>query len=82
MIFEVPNRLLKQSQFFREMLEGTHTGLELGGKDDEHPITLGGISAFEITSFLDVTQSPCVYFVSFLTAPDMLTYGPGLVIDA
>ncbi|KAG9036704.1 hypothetical protein FS837_001609, partial [Tulasnella sp. UAMH 9824] len=58
MIFHVPNRRLKQSQFFREMLEGTHTGLELEGKDNEHPISLGGISAFEMASFLDVTQSP------------------------
>ncbi|KIO33644.1 hypothetical protein M407DRAFT_186710 [Tulasnella calospora MUT 4182] len=56
-IFHIPNRRLMQSQFFREMIEGTHTGLELEGKDDEHPISLGGISAFEMTSFLDVTQS-------------------------
>ncbi|KAG9041484.1 hypothetical protein FS837_012207 [Tulasnella sp. UAMH 9824] len=58
MIFHVPNRRIRQSQFFREMLGGTHTGLELEGKDNEHPISLGGISAFEMASFLDVTQSP------------------------
>ncbi|KIO33643.1 hypothetical protein M407DRAFT_17606 [Tulasnella calospora MUT 4182] len=66
-IFHIPNRLLKQSQFFREMIKETHTGLELEGKDNEHPVSLGGISAFEMTSFLDVTQSPLLEGNSELT---------------
>ncbi|KAG8914584.1 hypothetical protein FRC01_004001 [Tulasnella sp. 417] len=61
MIFHIPNHLLKQSQFFGEMIEGKHTGLELEGKDNEHPIALGGISAFEMTSFLDVTEARVLY---------------------
>ncbi|KAG8928402.1 hypothetical protein FRC00_001762 [Tulasnella sp. 408] len=39
------------------VFSGTPTGLELEGRNNEHPITLGEISAFDMTSFLDVTES-------------------------
>ncbi|KAG8928401.1 hypothetical protein FRC00_001761 [Tulasnella sp. 408] len=59
-IFHIPVRRLKQSQYFRDMLDDMHTGKESEGKSDDHPIVLGGISAFEIASFLDVLDTPFV----------------------
>lgn len=63
MIFQVPMRRLKQSQYFRDMLEDAHTGLGSEGKDNEHPISLSGISAFEMTSFLDVLEASYVDYI-------------------
>ncbi|KIO33638.1 hypothetical protein M407DRAFT_17599 [Tulasnella calospora MUT 4182] len=60
-IFQVPRRRLKQSRYFQDMLEDAHTGAGSEGKDNEHPISLGGISAFEMTSFLDVLETSVLY---------------------
>ncbi|KAG8949670.1 hypothetical protein FRC04_008416 [Tulasnella sp. 424] len=67
-LFHVPLRRLKQSQYFRDMIEETHTGLESEGKSNEHPIFLSGISAFEMTSFLDALDS------SFLSGDPKLEF--------
>ncbi|KAG8959708.1 hypothetical protein FRC00_001322 [Tulasnella sp. 408] len=56
-IFHVPTRRLKESPYFRDMIDEAHTGLESEGKSNEHPIVLSGISAFEMTSFLDVLEA-------------------------
>ncbi|KAG8959707.1 hypothetical protein FRC00_001321 [Tulasnella sp. 408] len=60
-IFHIPVRRLKQSQYFRDMIDDMHTGNESEGKSDDHPIVLGGISAFEMASFLDVLDTPFVF---------------------
>ncbi|KIO33641.1 hypothetical protein M407DRAFT_17604 [Tulasnella calospora MUT 4182] len=67
-LFHVPLRRLKQSQFFREMIEETHTGLESEGKSNENPIFLSGISVFEMTSFLDALEA------SFLSGDPKLEF--------
>lgn len=59
-LFHLPIRHLKQSQYFRDMLEEAHTGSEGEGMSDEHPIFLSGISAFEMASFLKAIESPWV----------------------
>ncbi|KAG8984213.1 hypothetical protein FRB90_005475 [Tulasnella sp. 427] len=56
-LFHIPIRRLKQSQYFRDMIEEAHTGMESEGKDNGHPIFLSGISAFELTSFLDALDA-------------------------
>ncbi|KAG8896367.1 hypothetical protein FRC01_011862, partial [Tulasnella sp. 417] len=60
-IFHIPVRCLKQSQYFRDMIDDAHTGKELEGRSDDHPIVLGGISAFEMACFLDVLDSLFVF---------------------
>lgn len=59
-MFHIPTRRLKQSEYFRDMIEDAHTGLQSEGKDNEHPIQLSGISAFEMTSFLDIMEASYV----------------------
>lgn len=59
-LFHLSVRRIKQSQFFCDMIDEAHTGVESEGKSDEHPISLGGISAFEMTSFLDALENPFV----------------------
>ncbi|KAG8914264.1 hypothetical protein FRC00_000193 [Tulasnella sp. 408] len=39
------------------MIDECHTGSEGEGKSDENPIGLGGITAFEMTSFLDALNA-------------------------
>ncbi|KAG8949671.1 hypothetical protein FRC04_008417 [Tulasnella sp. 424] len=60
-LFQVPIRRLKQSQYFHDMIDEAHTGLESEGKNNQHPIFLTGISAFEMTSFLDVLDASLLY---------------------
>ncbi|KAG9041476.1 hypothetical protein FS837_012199 [Tulasnella sp. UAMH 9824] len=67
-LFQLPLRRLKQSQYFRDMIEETHTGLEGEGNSDEKPILLRGITLFEMISFLDATEA------SFLDGDPQLTF--------
>lgn len=60
-LFQIPLRHLRQSQFFRDMINEVHTGSEGEGKSDELPIYLSGISAFEMESFLRAIDSPFIY---------------------
>ncbi|KAG8918412.1 hypothetical protein FRC01_001873 [Tulasnella sp. 417] len=60
-LFHFPMRLLKQSQYFRDMIEESHTGLESEGKDNNNPISISGITAFDMASFLDVLEASYIY---------------------
>lgn len=42
------------------MIDEAHTGTEPEGKSDDHPIVLGGFSAFEMACFLDALETPYV----------------------
>lgn len=55
-LYRVPVGRLKESEHFKTMLESAHTGGDGEGQSDEHPITLEGISNFEMESFMDVIQ--------------------------
>ncbi|KAG9025614.1 hypothetical protein FS837_004864 [Tulasnella sp. UAMH 9824] len=56
-LFHIPVWQLRESPYFREMIDECHTGSEGEGKSDENPIGLGGITAFEMTSFLDALNA-------------------------
>ncbi|KAG8944130.1 hypothetical protein FRC04_002168 [Tulasnella sp. 424] len=56
-LFHVPVRRLRESQYFRDMIDESHIGTEGEGKSDEKPIGLGGITAFEMASFLDALDA-------------------------
>ncbi|KAG8949672.1 hypothetical protein FRC04_008418 [Tulasnella sp. 424] len=43
------------------MIDEAHTGTESEGKSDDHPIALGGFSAFEMACFLDALETPFVF---------------------
>ncbi|KAG9025126.1 hypothetical protein FS837_005074, partial [Tulasnella sp. UAMH 9824] len=60
-IFHIPVRRLRQSQYFRDMMDDMHTGDESEGKSHDHPIVQGGISVFEMASFLDVLDTLFVF---------------------
>ncbi|KAG9041477.1 hypothetical protein FS837_012200 [Tulasnella sp. UAMH 9824] len=60
-LFHFPMRLLKQSQYFRDLIEEAHTGSETEGKSNENPICLARITAFEMASFLDVLEASYLY---------------------
>ncbi|KAG8995236.1 hypothetical protein FRB90_000222 [Tulasnella sp. 427] len=52
-LFQIPLRRLRESQYFRDMIDERHTGSQGEGESDEHPIILGGITVLEMTAFLD-----------------------------
>lgn len=56
-LYRVPVGRLKESEHFKSMLESAHMGGDGEGRSDEHPITLEGISNFEMESFMDVIQA-------------------------
>ncbi|KAG8938362.1 hypothetical protein FRC04_009021 [Tulasnella sp. 424] len=56
-LYRVPVDRLQESAYFRDMLESTNTGIVGEGKSDEHPITLAGLSNFEMENFLDVKKA-------------------------
>ncbi|KIO18813.1 hypothetical protein M407DRAFT_31527 [Tulasnella calospora MUT 4182] len=56
-LFHIPVWQLRESQYFRDMIDECHTGSEGEGKSDENPIKLGGITAFEMACFLDALNA-------------------------
>lgn len=56
-LYRVPVNRLQESAYFRDMLESPSTGIAGEGKSDEHPITLAGLSTFEMESFMDVLKA-------------------------
>ncbi|KAG8946676.1 hypothetical protein FRC00_009463 [Tulasnella sp. 408] len=56
-LFQIPTRRLRESQYFSDMMDGSHIGSEGEGKSDENPICLGGVTAFEMESFLDALDA-------------------------
>ncbi|KAG9043076.1 hypothetical protein FS837_010060 [Tulasnella sp. UAMH 9824] len=67
-LFQIPTRLLRESQYFSDMMDESHIGSEGEGKSDENPICLGGITAFEMESFLDAHDA------RFLSGDPMLEF--------
>ncbi|KAG9002101.1 hypothetical protein FRB93_011874 [Tulasnella sp. JGI-2019a] len=51
-LYGVPRTLLLQSTIFSSMLDMIDMGGSLEGRSDDHPITLGGITTFEMDNFL------------------------------
>lgn len=51
------------------MIDESHTGTEGEGKSDENPIGLGGITAFEMASFLDALDAQYVILGPLLPVP-------------
>lgn len=58
--YRIPVRTLRQSQYFQDMLDAEHTGDNVEGQSDEHPIVLIGITSFEIDSLLEVLNAPLI----------------------
>ncbi|KAG8921007.1 hypothetical protein FRC01_000490 [Tulasnella sp. 417] len=56
-LFQLPVRRLKESKYFQDMLGSEHLGESVEGRSDEHPIALGGITSFEMESFVDVLDA-------------------------
>ncbi|KIO22953.1 hypothetical protein M407DRAFT_27523 [Tulasnella calospora MUT 4182] len=56
-LFKLPVRRLKESKYFQDMLGSEHLGGSVEGKSDEHPITLGGITSFEMESFVGILDA-------------------------
>ncbi|KAG8909856.1 hypothetical protein FRC01_006684 [Tulasnella sp. 417] len=56
-LFQLPVRRLKESKYFQDMLDSEHLGGSAEGKSDENPITLGGITEFEMESFVHILDA-------------------------
>lgn len=55
-LYGIPTAILRQSSFFASMLGNRDTGGQLEGTDDEHPVVLSGITAFEMNSLLRILE--------------------------
>ncbi|KAG8913831.1 hypothetical protein FRC00_001491 [Tulasnella sp. 408] len=56
-LFRLPVRRLKESKYFQDMLGSEHLGGSVEGTSDEHPIALGGITSFEMESFVEILDA-------------------------
>ncbi|KAG8912964.1 hypothetical protein FRC01_004811 [Tulasnella sp. 417] len=56
-LFQLPVRRLNESKYFQDMLGAEHLGGSVEGKSDDHPIALGGITEFEMESFVHILDA-------------------------
>lgn len=59
-LFRIPMQVLRGSPYFEEMFDSKHIGTHTEGMSDDEPITLGGISAFEMENLLEVLEARSV----------------------
>ncbi|KIO22955.1 hypothetical protein M407DRAFT_27524 [Tulasnella calospora MUT 4182] len=72
-LFQLPVRRLKQSKFFRDMLDSEHLDDpdSFKGRSDEHPIALDSIKCFEMESFADVLDARYDDFMPLLRSAEI-----------
>lgn len=53
----IPISPLRESSYFKEMLDSSHIRFTKQGTSDDCPIELSGVSNFEMETFLDVNSA-------------------------
>lgn len=73
-LYRIPVSRLRESQYFKDMLDSVHTGAENEGGSDDYPIELKGISNFEMESFLDANSARCYCAVTGAGCPLLIRF--------